>query len=963
MDGKASLQRMVRVVSLIAVFVGATTALGGVRTTVVADDGDRIVLDFEFDGYQSRTVEIQGAVYEEPWFPGEPVAMERGAPALPCVSRSVIVADDARMQLHLLRADYHETFARIAPSKGTLPRTVDPRAVPYVFGDAYAANAFHPAELATLGQPYILRDHRGITVRVHPLQWNPVTGVLRVHTRVRIELAPAGLDEVNVLRRTGPQARPSRSFQPLYRSHFLNAEERGALYAPLDEEGGMLVIAHDAWLANLQPFVAHKAAVGIDASLVGVSSIGNNPASIKSHIQTVYDGTDLAFVLLVGDIQQVASPDVLGGASDSSYSKLAGSDDYPEVIIGRFSAATVEQLETQLERTIQYESLPANEQAWFWKGSGIASAEGAGIGDEGQSDKQHMDQIRNWLLGAGYSAVDQIYDPGASDALVAAAVDAGRGVINYTGHGWPFGWSTSGFDNADVHALTNLGALPFVFSVACNNGEFESYDECFAEAWLRATHDDQPAGAIGVYASSISQYWAEPMEAQDEFNLLLTDPSEPYFSLGALCFAGSCSMMDDYGQSGADMFDTWVLFGDPSLRVIGNAAPHGLLVDPATGWSATGQAGGPFEPAGMQYTLHNLDAWPTEYAVATGADWVGPSEATGTIPPLGSVFVTLTLNDEARNLDSGSHASSVQFSNLTNHDGDTARPIALKIGLPMLQQRWNLDSCPFWVADAPWQFGKPLGQGGDHAGHPDPTSGATGPFVYGVNLGGDYPASVGDPSYLTSRTVDLSEVIGTTLRFQRWLNVEGPPEARAMIEISRDGVSWIEVWSNANYVMDDAWSLQTCDLSAVADGHDGVAVRWGYEILGPAAVPCSGWNIDDVEIWAMSQATARIALTVGREALDWTPVAGAMAYDVVQGDLAALQASGGDFTQATLACLADEVAGVTLPCTDGPQEEGEGWWYLVRGVSASGPMTYQSLHPSQQGVRDDEIEVSGAACP
>jgi hypothetical protein len=206
-------------------------------------------------------------------------------------------------------------------------------------------------------------------------------------------------------------------------------------------------------------------------------------------------------------------------------------------------------------------------------------------------------------------------------------------------------------------------------------------------------------------------------------------------------------------------------------------------------------------------------------------------------------------------------------------------------------------------------------------------------------------------------------VIGTTLRFQRWLNVEGPPEARAMIEISRDGVSWIEVWSNANYVMDDAWSLQTCDLSAVADGHDGVAVRWGYEILGPAAVPCSGWNIDDVEIWAMSQATARIALTVGREALDWTPVAGAMAYDVVQGDLAALQASGGDFTQATLACLADEVAGVTLPCTDGPQEEGEGWWYLVRGVSASGPMTYQSLHPSQQGVRDDEIEASGAACP
>jgi len=27
-------------------------------------------------------------------------------------------------------------------------------------------------------------------------------------------------------------------------------------------------------------------------------------------------------------------------------------------------------------------------------------------------------------------------------------------------------------------------------------------------------------------------------------------------------------MMDDYGSSGVSMFDTWILFGDPSLRVV-----------------------------------------------------------------------------------------------------------------------------------------------------------------------------------------------------------------------------------------------------------------------------------------------------------------------------------------------------------------------------------------------------------
>jgi hypothetical protein len=154
---------------------------------------------------------------------------------------------------------------------------------------------------------------------------------------------------------------------------------------------------------------------------------------------------------------------------------------------------------------------------------------------------------------------------------VATALNEGRGILNYCGHGSPTSFSTSGFSNSDVNALVNDNMLPFVNSVACNTGEFENYGTCFAEAWLRATNNGEPTGAIAMYASSISQSWAPPMEAEDEFNLLLTDPLEPYYSYGAMCYAGSSSMMDDYGSGGVEMFNTWVLFGDPSLRVIGRA--------------------------------------------------------------------------------------------------------------------------------------------------------------------------------------------------------------------------------------------------------------------------------------------------------------------------------------------------------------------------------------------------------
>ena len=67
------------------------------------------------------------------------------------------------------------------------------------------------------------------------------------------------------------------------------------------------------------------------------------------------------------------------------------------------------------------------------------------------------------------------------------------------------------------------------------------------------------------------------MCAQDETVDLLLD--EAYFSFGALCFAGSCQMMDEYGYDGVEMYDTWHVFGDPSVRVYGTAADPGTPGD------------------------------------------------------------------------------------------------------------------------------------------------------------------------------------------------------------------------------------------------------------------------------------------------------------------------------------------------------------------------------------------------
>jgi len=126
----------------------------------------------------------------------------------------------------------------------------------------------------------------------------------------------------------------------------------------------------------------------------------------------------------------------------------------------------------------------------------------AGTETTARGDQEHMEIIRDLLLDYGYTTVDQMYQNyGATASQVATNVNQGRGLINYVGHGSDSSWVTTGFNNNNVNSLTNTYKYPFIFTVACVNGNFVSRT-CFAEAWLRASHNGVPTGAIAMYAST-----------------------------------------------------------------------------------------------------------------------------------------------------------------------------------------------------------------------------------------------------------------------------------------------------------------------------------------------------------------------------------------------------------------------------------------------------------------------------
>lgn len=574
------------VILIVGLFVGGASVLpsiGGVtpETNTTSTDsvsitvqnvGDITQLRYKLDMFTMTPIMIHNTEYTQIALGKEPQSLIASAPDLPSIHRSIIIPNTATMNIRITDATYQE-FKNIAivPSKGNLLRTVNPAEVPYEFGEVYTKNTWYPSNIAELQEPYYLRDFRGQVVTIHPFQYNPVEATLRFYDDITIEVYPTEQNSINsVAEQT--LLKVDSDFLPIYENHFINFNQ--GRYSPVSEQGNMLVIVYDSFYYDMVPFVQWKNLKGIPTEMINVSTIGAASA-IKTYIANYYNTKGLTFVLLVGDAAQVPTYKQGTVASDPSYGYIIGSDHYIDLFVGRFSAENIAQVRTQANRTITYERDPQIGAVWYTKGVGIASSQGPG--DDNEYDYQHIRNIRTLLLNFTYSFVDELYDgsQGGGDApgnptptLVATAVNEGRSVINYCGHGSPTSWGSSGFSNSNVNTLTNDNMLPFITSVACNNGEFDTYT-CFAEAWLRATHNGQPIGAIGAYMSTISQSWNPPMQAQDEFNNILVGMYEnnTKTTFGALCYHGAMSMIEEYGSSGIAEADAWTVFGDPSIQV------------------------------------------------------------------------------------------------------------------------------------------------------------------------------------------------------------------------------------------------------------------------------------------------------------------------------------------------------------------------------------------------------------
>ena len=119
--------------------------------------------------------------------------------------------------------------------------------------------------------------------------------------------------------------------------------------------------------------------------------------------------------------------------------------------------------------------------------------------------------------------------------------------------------------------------------------------------------------------------------------------------------------------SGYDLCTGW---GTPNGQSLINALvipPDTLGIAPASGFTASGFAGGPFTPSSQNFTLTNSGASPLTWSLINTTAWLNTSATSGTLAAGASNYVTVSLTAAANSLGVGTYAATMNLTNWNTH--------------------------------------------------------------------------------------------------------------------------------------------------------------------------------------------------------------------------------------------------------------------------------------------------------
>ena len=540
---------------------------------VLKSDEAGTILELEFAGFYVDEIQQSGETYQLIRMPGCLNGLEVGAPDLPRYLTKVGISDRKGV---IVKEIHRETVTLegYRPFPVQVPLKDNGKPGEFVINEAmYASSKVFPAQGSAGSTPAVWREIRLTEVTINPVMVNFKSSSLEVAQKVTVEISNT--------RETGLNAKTTmhRPISPDYRKMYQDAIVN---YSSLkfdvkdekEESVKYLIIADDSLVSSIMPLAEWYIQTGIYTQVMPTSESGSTNESIKAVIQNYYTTEGTEYVLLVGEITQIPvwsfnhSGDA--GVGDYDYVCLEGDDWYPELAIGRIITTQPDVVSHVVARTLNYIQSPPTD-GWLEKSMLCAHEE-----QYPGKYTQCKNEIKEFDYAIQTPIFDTYYPPeGQTQAQVIAAMEEGRGLVNYRGHGDTQEWSWSiGWGNSNIYALNNGPYTPVVWNIACNNGEVDSSSECLSEAWQNAGASGE-GGAVASIGATRPSYTVENHDFDKSLYWAMFN--DGITRIGDVVNAGKETTvgMSTNGEFNARIY---ILFGDPAMDIT-TMTPGNLVVD------------------------------------------------------------------------------------------------------------------------------------------------------------------------------------------------------------------------------------------------------------------------------------------------------------------------------------------------------------------------------------------------
>ncbi len=485
------------------------------KTVSLLQNGyQQITFEINVPGFEKSSVKTKNGYFDLLTIPGHGYNTAIGQPKLPVISEWLEIPQGATATAEYQILESREISLKelgieqkIVPVQHPVPKIEGAaEKIPFAMdGDIYTKDEYFGQPRVALSKPVTMRAKRALLASFWPVSYNPVTGMLKIATKVKVTVTLSGSN----------QALTSSIYQK-YSSKLYDRNITGTTInelvivkttkvvppAPVNQ----LVIVVDSFSSGIQPLVDWDTRKGYYVTVTKTSEIpgGADPSHIRQYIQSVYDGANPPdLVLLVGDVNGIPayrSIELDNPYTDLYYSTMAGSDIIPDLYVSRISVTNTTQLGNYIAKYLNYQKgIWGTSQDWMNKAYLTGSDD-----PTYHTFAEATDNYCMALARAHGMTCDSLYDYYNTGTPVADAFNEGRTAMAYTGHGSQTSWGGPSFIQDNIDALANTYMSTFVASFACLTGDF-NYGECFGETWIRA----EDKGAIAYWGSSVYSYWDE----------------------------------------------------------------------------------------------------------------------------------------------------------------------------------------------------------------------------------------------------------------------------------------------------------------------------------------------------------------------------------------------------------------------------------------------------------------------